>query len=592
MIIKSQRVATAASRKRLADHLFRGHENSSIAILRGGERDLADLFHDARRHGARFGVRHWIIAPLEITSREQLLRVVELLASEFHFNSSQAIIIEHTKERATSSAFHTHWHVCLGEVNPETGKVMSSSHDRARHEYLARLAEAEFGHALQLGAHQRSVLARLREEGKSALADALNTAHPSPNSEGGPCEAFTQGSHQMLKRTGLDLPAIRAAVKAAWQTSHDRKALRDSLHEQGLSLATGDKVGEWIVNTADGRFVGSLRRLSGAKKTDIKEKMEADNGNTIEHGPIGRSDDPRRYAHAAPGCSNAESGSVVADNTTGRPGEVHARHDDGRIVSDSGRHLEASGERGSAAHPAVGGDVGPGFAGGAERSRLIVEKLEELNINLQALAKRASDLAISPVARQEDYLVTAERSARARIEQAERNATNRDDAVQAQNDQARRDQAQSDRNARQIAELHARLLQLEHRHRYVRLLPTWLKTGYAAEKARLQSQIAELERYSTLFQLRAGRSQRMFQMAMAQESKRKAKALSRLADESARQRSILMATSTARRLRALPGFAWLPAATLMELATRLNRFRTSRFEVSQEDPDFRIQAPL
>lgn len=591
MIIKSQRVATAASRKRLADHLFRGHENSAIAILRGSERDLADLFHDARHHGARYSVRHWIVAPLEPASRQQVLRVIDLLAGEFRFAPSQAIVIEHEKERATSEAFNRHWHICVGEVNPATGKVMSSSHDRLRHEYIARLAEAELGHALQLGAHHRSVLARLRQEGRNTLADALNAAFPTARNESHG-EAFTHSAQQMLKRSGIDLPAIRAAVKAAWNTTTDTAGLRDALREQGLLLAAGEKAGEWIVQTTDGRFVGSLRRLSGAKKTDITERMEADNGNTIEHGPVGRSDDPRRYAHAPPGCGNAESGSVVADDATGRPGEVHARHDDGRIVGDSGRHHEASRKRGSASYTASGGDAGPGPAGRAERSRLILQKLEELNSHLRAVAKRAAELAISPSSQQEGYLAAAERSARARIEQARRDVAGGNDALQSLNGQARQDQAQSDKNSRQIDDLNARLLQLEHRYRYVRFLPAWMKTGYAAEKKRLQSQLAELERNSALFQLRAGNSKRKLQMATAQESKRRAEALGRLTIETERSRSILSTISVARRLRAFPAFAWLPPAVLLGLASRLERSRSDGQEPSRGEPGLRFQAHL
>ncbi|PZR81800.1 MAG: hypothetical protein DI537_37660 [Stutzerimonas stutzeri] len=178
MIIKSERVATSASRTRLANHLFRGRENSNIVVLRGCERDLSDLFRDARQHGARYGVRHWIIAPLQPATREQIFCIVDSLAGEFRFDANRAIVVEHAKERATEEAFSRHWHLCVGEVNPADGKVLSNSHDHHRHEYIARVSEAAFGHTFQLGAHHLSVLARLRREGKIAIADALEASFP------------------------------------------------------------------------------------------------------------------------------------------------------------------------------------------------------------------------------------------------------------------------------------------------------------------------------------------------------------------------------------------------------------------------------
>ena len=161
MIIKSVRVSSAASQIRFRNHLFRGAENDAVTLVRGNEADISDLFADARRHGSKFAVRHWIVAPSEMTTRQQACRVVDLLAKEFGFDAKAAIIIEHTKQRAAPDAFNQHWHVSVGERNAATERVLSSSHDHLRHEFIARCAEIEFAHTILPGPHTRSVAAFL-----------------------------------------------------------------------------------------------------------------------------------------------------------------------------------------------------------------------------------------------------------------------------------------------------------------------------------------------------------------------------------------------------------------------------------------------
>lgn len=572
MIIKSERVATSASRTRLANHLFRGQENSAIVALRGSERDLADLFRDARQHGARYGVRHWIIAPLQPATREQVFCIVDSLAGEFRFDASRAIVIEHAKERATEEAFSQHWHLCVGEVNPADGKVLSSSHDHQRHEYVARLSEATLGHTFQLGAHHRSVLARLRREGNNAIADALEASFPANADEEPPREAFTHRDHQMLKRDGIDLPAIRATVKAAWNATTDADSLRAALRQSGLSLMAGEKPGEWVIE-ADGRFIGSLRRLSGARKADITRRMETGNDSTIERSPDGSSDDPRGHEVVASGRGGAKGGSVVADDSPAGSGGLVSRNHDAHIVGDPGRDRPIAGERRSAERSGGGSEARSSTPGSSERKGLI-QQLRDLIDRLQSEARRAQELAISPSLRAESCLEAAEHSARARIERARIEADASDDPVPALAAEARRDQARSDENSNGIDQILGQLEQLDHRHRYFRFLPSWLRPRYAAEKHRLQTRLAELQQYSALMQLRASSSHRKLLVAAAQQSKRKAQALERLATESARCRSVLASVSIAKKLRAFPIFAILTPPALMALAGRLERLRS------------------
>ncbi len=118
MIIKSVRVGSDASQRRFRNHLCRGAENDGVAFVCGTEADIGDLFADADVAGSRYAVRHWIVAPHEETTREQARRVVEMIAREFGYDPSRAVVIEHEKRRATGDAFGKHWHIAVGEVDP------------------------------------------------------------------------------------------------------------------------------------------------------------------------------------------------------------------------------------------------------------------------------------------------------------------------------------------------------------------------------------------------------------------------------------------------------------------------------------------
>ena len=155
MIIKSVRVP-ARSVTALCGHLLRGEENDRVEILRGSEADLRDWRADAAQRACAYAIRHFILAPKEATTRAQTMEVVVLLAQEFGFAEFAILLIEHAKPRATPDAADVHWHLCVPEVDVTSGRILSSSHDRPRQEYVARVAEARFSHALTPGGHTTS----------------------------------------------------------------------------------------------------------------------------------------------------------------------------------------------------------------------------------------------------------------------------------------------------------------------------------------------------------------------------------------------------------------------------------------------------
>ena len=273
MLIKATRVRTSSGSARLANHLHRGDDNEEVISVRGEIRDLEDAVEDARRFGRVYALRHFVIAPAEPTTHEQFEQVVALLGQEFGFDSERVLIREHRKARADGTSFDRHWHCVVAEVDPATGRSLSSSHDFQRHEKVARVAEFMFGHNPLLGAHHTSVLIALRGDGRTDVAEWLARAFPESGDR--PREAFSTATHQGLKRAGLDASIAKQNVRAAWESTVDGPALHARFAEHGLRLRRGDRT--WIVETVNGRFVGRATTMVGARKRDIEERMESTN---------------------------------------------------------------------------------------------------------------------------------------------------------------------------------------------------------------------------------------------------------------------------------------------------------------------------
>ena len=295
MIIKAIRFRTRSSVNRLISHLKNGIDNDAVTFLTGTAADISDMHSDALAKRSTYSIRHWIVSPHEATTRDQMREVVTMLAEEFHFDASRAVIIEHQKPRATSDAHFTHWHVLVGEIDPASGKVLRCSFDRIIHELVARWSEFKFGHRFVQGVHTKSVIAGLRKRGASEVAEfierELDEAEPPSR------EAFTHAQHQAKKRAGADLPAVRQAVKQAMTTATTVAGLEASLAASSLLIAAGDKRDTWIVTDEHGECIGSLVRLSGMKKTEIDRIMR------------GASDEPANYKRVTRTSNSSRSAS-------------------------------------------------------------------------------------------------------------------------------------------------------------------------------------------------------------------------------------------------------------------------------------------
>ncbi|MGV1899328.1 relaxase/mobilization nuclease domain-containing protein [Agrobacterium sp. 22-3674b3] len=271
MIIKAIRFRTRSSVNRLISHLKNGTDNDTVAFLTGTVADIIDMHLDALAKRSTYSIRHWIVSPHDATTREQMREVVTMIAEEFDFDPTRAVIVEHTKTRATADAHNVHWHVLVGEVDPVTHRALRCSFDRILHELVARWSEFKFGHRFVHGVHTTSVIAGLRKRGAFDAARSVEDQHR--GKELPSREAFTHAQHQAGKRAGADLPTVRQAVKNAMARATTREELEATFAASSLLLAAGDKRDTWIVTSLDGAFIGSLARLSGIKKTEIDKIM-------------------------------------------------------------------------------------------------------------------------------------------------------------------------------------------------------------------------------------------------------------------------------------------------------------------------------
>lgn len=272
MIIKSVRLRSSSGIGRTIRHLENGDENDAVDFVAGTPADIRDMHRDAASIGSRYAVRHWIIAPHESTTRQQAMKMVGAIAQEFAFDPARAVVVEHRKKRSTDDAVDVHWHVLVGEVDPTTGRILATSYDRIRHELIARMAEFAFGHAFVPGKHTQAVVMGLRKRGLNCVADRVEEFIAPIQAV--PAEAFTHARHQQAKRHGLDLPALKQAIKRSVHSAHCQEDIITALAAVGLETKAGDKPGTWIaVDAENGVLLGALHRLAGVQKSAINDLM-------------------------------------------------------------------------------------------------------------------------------------------------------------------------------------------------------------------------------------------------------------------------------------------------------------------------------
>jgi len=408
MIIKGERVSSSRTVGPLVAHLLHGEENDAVAVLQGTVADIESAFADARAFDRKFALRHFIISPAVETSRADAVWVLGLLGREFGFDPAHATIVEHAKPRAVETAFGTHWHALVAEQDPSTGRTLSSKFSFLRNEKIARLAEHRLGHPLVVCAHQTAVLNALEADGEVELAEALMRVGEAELSSR-PREAFSRNVHQMGKRLGADIPAARAAVRAAWDATSTDADFVAALSASQLCMRAGNTPGTFVVETSNGIFVGAAHRLARVRRIDMNARMKgASDVGKLKSETYQREGPFRATAHRdKPHQASNQS------NQRGPDRQVTGRASTDVTGIDTARYPGPAEQSGSTA-PAHRRYRAIRARGGARRLGEILRRNLHRSDHLQ---KQAAFLARPPAERVERALAELERNLETRIKQ-------------------------------------------------------------------------------------------------------------------------------------------------------------------------------
>lgn len=476
MIIKGERIASSRAATPLLRHLLHGEENERVALIQGTDEDVRAAFADARYADKKFALRHFIISPLCETTRAEARMVFGLIARDFAFNPATAIIFEHDKPRAVATAFGSHWHCLVPELDA-SGRVMGSQYNFLRHEKVAVLAAHKLGRAKEFvrSNHETAVLAALESDGCIDAAAALRAFIESDPGEAHR-EAFSSKVHQMGKRQGVDVPAARAAVRAAWETTTGWDEFTSAVDAGGYHVSAGDRDGTLIVETHDGIFIGAVHRLARVRKSDLQRRKEAQNERTAETEQRPRDDggDARRHPENTVG-----AGDPIRRDTTGTA--AGGSHDPaGLSRPDSvGRHPDQSGDDA----PPVGrrSPAHPGRITVALRAALIGHPQAA-----RALLERARLLARAPEERVRTKLDHLDHQLKAKLQKLSEPTLSSPEL-----DNARRRLAEAKVRERKIEALLAQ--QKERRERHMSQRPEGMMAGIRGETATWANGLAKID---------------------------------------------------------------------------------------------------
>ncbi|TIN21472.1 MAG: hypothetical protein E5Y31_20955, partial [Mesorhizobium sp.] len=277
---------TSRDTANLASHLLRD-KGALVEIVNSIAPDLRSIMGDMElaRDGSRAdsAFLHMYLSPSRDMSDDELKRAAEIVLRHFGAEDHQAAFVIHEKQR-TAGDGHRHVHVVVGRVGPE-GQVLPSGFEIIRMETAVRMAEYELGEPPVLGRHHVSALRWLRNHGRDDVADRLEAAFgPDPVK---PVSVASPGARRKTERSGLQLSAVREAVRDAWDATDSPGAFRAALASRGLSIAQGQKLGVVMVVSV-GREVGSLDRILKADRRQLAAWMSRSTQIAAKASPVAR----------------------------------------------------------------------------------------------------------------------------------------------------------------------------------------------------------------------------------------------------------------------------------------------------------------
>lgn len=261
---------TRRDSRALIAHLLKDENNPRTFIFGGTlAADFSSAVADMERlrdtSKADAAALHIHISPARAMTDAELRRAAEIVIAHLGAQGHPAALVVHEKERR-DGAGHRHAHLVLGRVSVD-GSVLESGFEKIRLETAARLVEHEMHEPATLGRHHASSVRWLRANGREDVASWLEAAHGRDPER--PQSAASPEKREGLFRHGVDLSEVRAEIRAAWAAGGAA-----SVREAGYEISPGRKEGLWIVSRDDVE-IGSLDRLTGQKRADIRAALEA-----------------------------------------------------------------------------------------------------------------------------------------------------------------------------------------------------------------------------------------------------------------------------------------------------------------------------
>lgn len=246
----------------LAIHLARTDGNERTAVRTHGlsATTIADALAELRLMALGSRTRKPIIhswaSPSKTYSDADWERHREEYEAEFGLVGFPCLEVFHLKfGEGGRTACHVH-RVHL-RIDPD-GRAVSTSHSAARQEKVSRISEFEAGERLTSGVFNKSVISRLREEGRPEIADAMVRARLDKTTAAAAPTSAERAVAERLEDLATDEVWRRCAQ--AWRRSDTGTAFVAALAETGLRLAHGDKC--QIVVTPAGATYPLLRAIN------------------------------------------------------------------------------------------------------------------------------------------------------------------------------------------------------------------------------------------------------------------------------------------------------------------------------------------
>lgn len=361
MIIKQTRIPVGDARN-LVGYLSSAGENEHVEAITDNLDVIEANEFIAAAWGRTYGTRHVIVSPSKRLSEAELGFVIQTFVDEFQVPQDgidRLAVVLHEKQRSDDNdGARFHYHIAFPEVDPEDGKVLSSSFTKMRNEKIARLCELRLGHDVVPGKFNKEVYEALQgyKVDLQPFEDALRAAC---RAEGIPearwldyraRAAFSENQIHAAERIAAELGETRFTSPQVVRqhirdlmTSKDLSGVLDELLEQGFSVEPGRKSGTWILSKDDIEF-GSLDRLMKLKR----EIVDGEVSRRFGPAQIWSSTRPDASGHTGdPRYSERNSG--TAGRTGDRRGQaVHERADSGSSrrdveqIGQNGRNTEAA----------------------------------------------------------------------------------------------------------------------------------------------------------------------------------------------------------------------------------------------------------